>query len=271
MRSVIKKLCPVVALAGIGIVVYMGLIAKSISIQQMVFGLLLVAMLALSMYNASLSGGKKGVSYREGYAEFIGDAFADDKKLEQKLFVALENLGRKKNAAAIKRLDELLPLCRNDGERFTVHVFKGMAYSRDSEAEKAADSYKAALSYKESTTAWSNLGMCQSKIGAFLDAEKSYQRAIELDSRNAYAYNNLAQLYIQFRDFPAALEQAISAYEINDRLLQAVNAITICHGVMGNEEKFDLFYKLSTAMGADGKALNEYIEELKAEEANRAE
>lgn len=271
MRSVIKKLCPFLAIAGAAFVAYTGLIAKSISTQQMIFGFLLVAMLTLSMYNASMGGGRKKVSYREGYAEFIGDSFIDDKKLEQKLYVALENLGRNKNTAAIKRLDELLPLCRNDDERFTVHVFKGMAYSRDNEAAKAAESYKEAVSFKESTTAYSNLGMCLSKTTDLLGAEKMYQKAIELDENNAYAHNNLAQLYIQFRDFPAALEQAMAAYEINDRLPQAVNAITICHGVMGNDEKFQLFYKLSTTMGANGKGLTEYIEELKSEEANHAE
>lgn len=271
MKSFTKIIGPAITVLGVGFLVYQGLIVKSISTQQMIMGIGLVAVLALSMYNASLAkarGGNK-VGYREGYAEFIGDAFADDKKLEQKLFVALENLGRKKNTSAIKRLDELLPLCRNDDERFTVHVFKGMAYSRDNEAAKAAESYKSALSFKESTTAYSNLGMCLSKTTDLLGAEKMYLKAIELDENNAYAHNNLAQLYIQFRDFPAALEQAMAAYQINDRLLQAVNAITICHGVMGNEDKFGLFYKLSTTMGANGKALNEYIEELKKEEVTR--
>ena len=59
----------------------------------------------------------------------------------------------------------------------------------------------------------------------------------------------------------------MTAYQRNDRLLQAVNAITICHGVMGNEEKFELFYQLATKMGANGKGLKEYIEELKKEES----
>ena len=267
MKSFTKILFPAITALGIGFLVYQGLIVKTISTMQMLMGLLLVAMLALSMYNASQNKGGKQTTYREGYAEFIGDAFADDKKLEQKLYVALENLGNKKYSAAIKRLDELLPLCRNDDERFTVHVFKGMAYSRDNEAGKAAESYKAALTYKESTTAYSNLGMCLSKTADLRGAEEMYLKAIEVDETNAYAHNNLAQLYIQFRDYPAALEHAMTAYQRNDRLLQAVNAITICHGVMGNEEKFELFYQLATKMGANGKGLKEYIEELKKEEA----
>lgn len=265
MKSVLKNLCPVIAVAGAGFVLYQGLIAKSISTQQMVMGIGMVLLLALSIYNASQQSGGKKVSFREAYAEFIGDSFLDNKKMEQKLFVALENLGRNKNSAAVKRLNELLPLCRSDEERFTCHVFKGMAYSRDSEPSKAAESYHAALELKETTTAWSNLGLCLSKTGNDADAEDAYLNAIRLNENNAYALNNLAQLYIHKKDFVTALEYANRAFQANDRLLQAINAITICHGALGNEEKFDTFFKLAVKCGTDGPGLKKYVEELRSE------
>lgn len=269
MKSFTKIFGGVVAALGIGFLAYQGLVTKTISTQQMLMGLCLVAMLALSIYNASLSraNSKNSPTYRQAYAEFIGDSFLDDKKLEQKLYVALENLGRKKYSAAVKRLDELLPLCRSDDERFTCHVFKGMAYSRDNEPGKAAESYTEALRYKESTTACSNLGLCLSKTGDDERAEEAYCKAILLDEHNAYALNNLAQLYIARKDYESGLRFATKAFEANDKLVQAVNAIAICHGVMGNEEKFRSFLKLASAMGSNGKALVAHVEELRQENA----
>lgn len=267
MKSLKKLLYPAILIGGIGILAYLGLVAKTMDTTMMFLLMGMVVLLTLNMYVGSLSqaqrGGTNKTTYREAYAEFIGDSFLDNKQLEQKLYVALENMGRKKFSAAIKRLDELMPLCRNDDERFTVLVFKGMSYNYDNCPAQAAESYEAALAIKENSTVYSNLGMALSKMNDEDAAEEAYLNAIRLDDQNAYALNNLAQLYIHQEDYENALIYANCAFQTNDRLLQAINALTICHGVLGNEEEFETFYGLSVKLGANGPSLKQYINDLK--------
>lgn len=269
MKSVKKYLGLIISAVAILALLYLGFIRKSLDSTYALMGVGMVVLLGLNMYTTSLKKAQQGgrtVSYREAYAEFIGDSFSDDRSLEQKLYVALENLGLGKNKAAVKRLDELLPLCRNDDERFTCHVFKGMAHNRNNDPSKAVASYKEALTFKETTTTWSNLGLCLSKIGDEAAAEEAYVNAIGLDENNAYALNNLAQLCIAQRDFEAALTFANRAFQAKDGMVQAVNALAICHGVLGNAEQFETYFGLSTRLGADGTGLKRYIEELKNEQ-----
>lgn len=266
--KVFSKILYAVAAVGAVVLLYLRFVAQSITNQDLLMGICILVLAALSAYNASQQSknGKNTTNYREAYAEFMGDSFADDKKLENKLFIALENLGGGRNKTAVKQLDKLVPLCRNDQERFTVNVFMGMAYSRCNEPSKAADSYNTALLYKESTTAWSNLGLCLTKLGDNEGAENAYLDAIYLDENNAYALNNLAQLYIHKKDYETALDYANRAFQKNDRIFQSINALAICHAMLGDEEKHEMYFNLAVRCGANGTALKEYIEELKKEE-----
>lgn len=266
--KVFSKILYAAAAVGAAVLLYLRFVSQSITNQDLLMGICMLVLVALSAYNASQQSknGKNSTNYREAYAEFIGDSFADEMKLERKLFVALENLGSGRSKTAVKQLDKLLPLCRNDQERFTVNVFMGMAYSRSNDPSKAADSYNTALLYKESTTAWSNLGLCLTKLGDNEGAENAYLDAIYLDENNAYALNNLAQLYIHKKDYEKALDYANRAFQANSQVFQAVNALAICHAMLGNDEKYQMFYELAVKCGSNGAALKSHIETLKNEE-----
>ena len=77
-------------------------------------------------------------------------------------------------------------------------------------------------------------------------------------------YNNIAQLYIQKGEFEDALPFAENAIAMNAKMPQALNALAICHAMLGNDEKYDQYFRRAVACGSDGRQLRAYIENLKS-------
>jgi tetratricopeptide (TPR) repeat protein len=72
---------------------------------------------------------------------------------------------------------------------------------------------------------WLGLGNAQYRAGHRGDAERAYQRAVMLDSKNAAALNNLAQTLAERGCRDAALEHVRRAREVAEpALLSAVDA-----------------------------------------------
>ncbi len=118
------------------------------------------------------------------------------------------------------------------------------------EHEKAEDALKAALPYCEGAAlseVLTNLGMNAFKAGRVPDAEGHFTRAVEVNTANAYALNNLG-LVSESRD---DLDGAISWY------IKAVEA---------NASDEELWYNLGNTLGKVGKKAERLYCFMRAEE-----
>lgn len=202
--------------------------------------------------------------YRKAYAEFIDGAFTDDKKLEKKLFDALEAFNQKKYSASLDKLNKLYPQCQRSADRYAVQVFQGLCCHEMQLYKDAIGYYEAALLIKPNSTLASNAGMCQEKLGDYSAASDLYHRAAQIDPKNATPFNNMAQIWMRLGDYQTALEFAELAHERNQKLVPAINALAICHHMLGHPEESQKYLRLAAASGGDAKAIKAYIQRIEA-------
>ena len=219
---------------------------------------------------AKLSSGKtrtpsnRKALYRKAYAEFIEGAFTDDKKLEKKLMDALQSYNQEKYAASLDKLNQLYPLCQRSTDRYAVLVFQGLCCHDMKLYKDAICHYEAALLIKPNSTLASNAGLCYEKLGDYDTACDRYRRAAQIDSKNATPYNNMAQIWMRLGDYQTALEFAELAHERNQKLVPALNALTICHHMLGHQEEYRKYLRLAVASGSNAKNIKAYIERIES-------
>ena len=183
-----------------------GTLAKNSVIRAALIGLSLAAIAYkwLTVLNAKRKNAD--FPYRENYADVIGNAFSDDKRLEKRLFAALAAFRSRNFARAIKMLNQLFPEAKTPDERFSILFFSARAYFLSGYLDVAARIYEKCFEIKKSAAAASNLGLCYDGLGEDQKAEKWYNTAIELEPDNAYANNNMGHLYMMRCEYGKALE-----------------------------------------------------------------
>jgi len=121
--------------------------------------------------------------------------------LDAYLPLAREQRKQGRYSEALATLKQAIALFPTNTE---FHQEQGLTYSQSGQFEKAISSLRMALALNHrDEKAWSVLGGLLRRIGtrnvyydwdALRDARDSYQRAIDLNDRNIYAYGNLARL-----------------------------------------------------------------------------
>ena len=200
--------------------------------------------------------------YRKAYAEFLEGAFNDDKKLEKKLLDALEAYNQEKYAAALDILNKLQPQCMRSSDRYAVTVFQALCCHDMNLYQEAIRYYEAALLIRPNTKLASNQGMCYEKTGDYEAASKAYHRAAQLDPQNASAFNNMAQMCMRIGEYEYALKYATLAYERNQKLVPALNALAVCNYMLGNQKEYEHWYRQAVASGSDPSKIKAYIASL---------
>lgn len=224
---------------------------------------LIASLIKLSAKNIHAPSNRK-VLYRKAYAEFIEGAFTDEKKLEKKLFDALEAYNQKKYSASLDKLNKLYPHCQRSVDRYAILVFQGLCCHDMQLYKDAIGHYEAALLIKPNSTLASNAGMCYEKLGDYNTASNMYHRAAQIDPKNATPFNNMAQIWMRLGDYQTALEFAELAHERNQKLIPALNALTICHHMLGHQEEYQKYLRLAVASGSDAKNIKAYIEKIES-------
>lgn len=202
--------------------------------------------------------------YRSSYAHIIGRAFENDPKLEKMFFKGVDAYNKNQNTRGIRIFESLLQDLHSDDDRFATLVFIALCYTETGAYAAAADTYRKALMIKENSTAVSNLGHCLNVLGDFDGALEAYQRAIDLDPKNAYAYNNVAQILLEDEEYKDALEYAIVSARLNRNLYQAYNAQAICYAMLGDKERFEEALRLSVMHGGNKGKIIDFCRELSA-------
>lgn len=247
----------------LGLLYYQGFVTHTLTSGNLLRAVLILAGLLLALLRPK----RKHLSalkplYKKNYGEYIQGAFSEDHKLENKLMEAIRDYNEHKPGKGAAKLLKLRKECTRSADIYAVTVFLALCYDDAGDYSAAVEAYQQALAYRPNATLWSNLGLCRQRLGQFKEAQDAYENAIQLNPRNAYAYNNLSALFFRDGDYESALEYAQQALEHNARMPQALNTAAVCCGILGDEEGYTKYYRAAVANGGDGKRIKAVIREL---------
>lgn len=263
MKALKFILVGLVAAGVIGLLYYQGIVTRELTASNLAKGILILAGLVLALFRKPRKGRITKADYKSAYGHLIGNAFAEDPKLEKQLYKALDDFNNRRYPACLKKLEQLRLASPRSADRFVVHTFIGLCYDRQAQYTEAIAQYITALQIREHSTVASNLGSCYLDLGRTDEALEAFLRAIRADGKNANAYNNIAQLYIQLGEYEDAIVYAEEALALNAKMPQALNAMAICYAMLDYDEEAETYFRRAVANGSDGKALRTYINNLK--------
>jgi tetratricopeptide (TPR) repeat protein len=204
----------------------------------------------------------KKALYQKAYPEFMQEPFADEPKLEKRFYDAVHDYNRSKPADAVAKLEKIRKECRNTAEMRAVTVFTALCLTDLGRHGDALKQYEAARRIRDCSTLASNMGLCAYRLGNLRQAQDYYEEAIQLDSNNAFAYNNLSTLYFAVGDYESALGAAQDAISCNEKMPQALSTAAICAKLLGFDGDYEQYYRRAVAAGYDGDKIKRVIKQL---------
>lgn len=249
------------------LLIYQGFVTKDLESGNLVKGLLMIAAALLGMFrprNRRQIVNKKA-TYQKAYGEYIQNAFSEDRKLEILFYKAVDDYNQNRPAAAISKLNKLRKECHHTAEIYAVTFFLALCHDDMQLYGEAIKHYDAAAKIRPTSTLYSNMGLCQQRMGQKDSAQESYEQAIRLDPSNAFAYNNLAAMYFREGAYHDALEYAEQAIQADPNLPQALGTAAVCSALLGETEDYERYYRQAVAHGYDGNKIKATIRSLDPE------
>lgn len=264
MKAIRYILCIGLILAAGGLLAYQSFVEKNLESSDL-FRCILIILGALSTMlkkpKRRTAGNKKAL-YQKAYPQFIQEPFAEEPKLEKKFYSAVDDYNHNKSAAAIPKLEALRKECRRSTDLYAVTVFTALCLDDLKRYGESVKHYEAARNIRDCSTLASNMGLCWHRMGNFRLAMECYGQAIQLDPKNAAAYNNISTLYFARGEYECALDAAKDALEINAAMPQALSTAALCCKLLGNEEDYATYYRRAVAAGYDGEKIKRVIRKL---------
>lgn len=266
MKALRYILCIGLILAAIGLLVYQGVVEKSLEASDLTKGVLVIIGAVGTMFKKPRQRpvSNKKALYQKAYPEFIQDPFAEEPKLQKRFYDAVHDYNRSTPANAIAKLEKLRKECQRTSELYSVTTFTALCLDDMQRYEEALEKYNAARRIRDCSTLASNMGLCAYRLGNFKQAQDYYEEAIQLDRNNACAYNNLSTLYFAVGDYESALEAAQDAISCNEKMPQALSTAAVCAGLLGYEEEYTTYYRRAVAAGYDGDKIKRLIQKMNA-------
>lgn len=256
-------LCVLLIVAAVGLLCYNHFVEKQLDSTDIVKAVLIICGAILSIVRPRKGHvTNKKTLYEKTYSEFIAQAFYDQPNLEKRFYDAIHDYNQDKPAAGVAKLNKLRQECQRSSDIRAVATFTALCLDDMHLYDQAIFQYQTALSIRSSSTLYSNMGLCHQRLGNDEEAEQCYRQAIQLDLKNAFAYNNLAGLYFRLGEYEQALEVAQDAICVDARMRQALITASICCALLGHAEEYERYFRQAVANGADGKTIKRLIAEL---------
>jgi len=267
MKALRYILFSLLILAAIGLLCFYIFVEKDLSSRNIIKCAVIVLGAVASMLKTgnSRTPANRKVTYQKAYGEFIQNAFADQPKLEKKLYAAIYDYNQNKPSAAIAKLQKLRKECQRTNDLYAVTVFTALCHDDMHAYEEAVAQYDAATKMRSNTTLYSNMGICLQALGRFEEARKAFENALQVNPKNEYALNNLAGLCFRQGDYEGALDYAEEALEVNAKLPQALSIAAVCCALQGYEEEYTAYYRRAVAAGYDGNKIKRLIKNMDPE------
>lgn len=267
MKALKYILYGLVIAAAIGLLAWQGLVEKNLDSSSLIRCILIIAAAVLGMLRPDRRRrvSNKKVTYQKAYGEFIQNAFADDPKLEKKLYDAIDDYNFSRYAAGIDKLEKLRKECQRTADLYAVTVFTALCCDGMDAYEEAIRHYDAAAAIRDNTTLHSNKGICLLQLGRYEESEDAFRNALRVDNSNHNAWNNLASLYFRQGGYEEALEFAREAIRLNPKMPQALSTAAICCALLGDREAYEVYYRQAVANGYDGAKIKNFLKAMDPE------
>ena len=264
MKAIRYILYGIVILVAIGLLCYYAFWEKDLSTANIAKCALIVlgAVAGMLKSRQRRSPGNRKALYQKAYGEFIQDAFADDSKLEKKLYSAVNDYNHNKPAAGISKLEKLRKQCRRTSDIYAVTVFLGLCWDDLGVFPEAIRYYQEAAAIRGNSTVFSNLGLVYQKTGDFEAAEKAYRQATTVDPKNTYALNNLAVLRFRQGDYEQSLAISKQVLEMDAGMVQSLSNAALCCALTGRDEEYKTYYRRAVSNGYDGRKIKAYLAQM---------
>lgn len=199
--------------------------------------------------------------YDAQFNEILRDAFTAQPFWRNKLLCAVRLYNENKLKKAIKYLSELKPLCQTGADHYAVNLFTALGLTDMHLYDQAEHVYRQLINMNlEDSRVYSNMGQVQMRTGNVEKALQSYERALEYDSGNAFAYNNIAQAHFQMYKFSEAIPFALKALEINPKMHQSASLLTVIYALEDNKTESDKYFHIAVCSGVNPQELQQTIE-----------
>lgn len=247
-----------------GLLIWQGLVEKNLDSGDLTKGILIIAAALIGMLRPERRKrvSNKKVVYQKAYGEFIQNAFSEDPKVEKKFYEAVDDYNFERYAAGIAKLEKLRKECQRTADLYAVTVFTALCCDGMQAYEDAITHYHAAAAIRENSTLHSNAGLCFMRLGRYEESEEAFRQAIQVDSKNEYAWNNLASLYFRQGGYEEALEFSRESIRLNPKMTQALSTAAVCCALLGDREQYESYYRQAVANGYDGKKIKEAVKAL---------
>ena len=241
---------------------YMG---KDFDLSVLVTSFLYIFLLTIGLL---LSRKQKKKAIRKDYLNscrpYTLDSFSANPKLRDKFTDTAEAYTNRRLRDAKKLLDELRPQCTTDNERFSIAAFTGFCCDAMMLYQDALRAYQYALQFHKLVALAANAGLCCEHLEDYDQALAYYHLAMEIDPEFSSPFNNAAQIYMRTGCYKDAIEYAEKAHIIEPTLLPALNALAVCHFLLGNEEAYRKYLALAQNAGGSEENIQNYIAKRQA-------
>lgn len=269
MKKLPYILYALLAVAIAGMLVWDYMPDKVIETGTLTRGGLLLLGLVFSVVKLSTRTNRKAANkkalYSKAYSEYIQNVFSEDRKLEKLFYDAVDDYNQNRPSAGVAKLEKLMGSCFNRNDRYAVTVFLALCFGEMKLYDKAVEQYRAAVSMKPNSSLYSNMALALERMGQEEDAFAAYEKALQLDPKNANAWNNMAQNRMRNGYYEEAIKLASKAVEANPTLSPAHTALTVCSYMLGDMEAYEQHYRRAVSHGAKGDRIKAYIASLDAE------
>ncbi|MBQ8539939.1 MAG: tetratricopeptide repeat protein [Clostridia bacterium] len=203
--------------------------------------------------------------YEVSYQRQIEHAFEDDDKKRKMLLKALRLYDEDKCKKSIKLLKKLEKECATSYDRCAVGLFLARNYTDLKNYGDAYNKYKELIERLDvNESVYNNMGYLAQEHFSDLDtAFECYKKALDINPKHAYTYNNIAQIYFDWGEWAAAEDFAKRALEFNPKVHQAASLLAIIYSCTGAEEEADKYFAIAIRSGKNKAELMNSIKYYK--------
>ena len=206
--------------------------------------------------------------YEKNYKSELGRAFIEEPKLRKKLISAVRLYNEDNFQKAIKTLSQLSKKADASADKIPVLLFTALCYSDMGYSSEAVNVYYRILEIDRcNDRIHSNLGLQLVRLGEFSHALEHFEKAVEFNPGNYFAYINRGNCYFKQSDYENAERDALRALEIKGNGKEAASLLAILAALRNDEENKKKYIRIYVNNGGSGDGLKAAIAHyLEAEE-----
>ncbi len=254
----------IVVLAILGIVAFYlyDVIILKTSYTNNLFRMLAVVFLLLgTLVRLIHGGGRKSLEiYEKAYENEIGFAFKDKPFLRKKLLCACRLYDESNYRKSLKYLFQLLKESEFERDEIPVLLFIALCYTDAGVPSEAIKVYYDLLKRDPChAQVHSNLGSLYIQEGNFEMALQHYNKSIECNKDNYFAYINRANYYFRIREYENAISDAKRALDIKNNGQEAASLLTVIYAINKDKINKEKYYHIAITSGKRSDDLNAAI------------